>query len=169
MDASELKEKYLGQEGQAIFEFIVFVPFYIYLLTVLMSFGNSLNASINQNKAIRGYYYRVAASSSRLPTREDLEKLADKGIEAVGMGVIGYQEKEIDAGAALAGCVGVQRYIGSDAGSETCEEPEDGSNQTRFVRIFTAYGTCGESWRADDGNFYGRDYRNVSSDSCVVR
>lgn len=169
MDASELKPKYLGEEGQAIFEFIVFVPFYIYLLTVLMSFGNSLNASINQNKVLRGYYYRAAGNSSRLPIREDLEKLAGAGIESVGMGVIGYHDREGEANSSLAGCVGVQRYIGSDGGSETCEEPEEGSNQTRFVRIFTAYGTCGESWRADEGNFYGRDYRNVSSDSCVVR
>ena len=74
MDAKNVTEILANEKGQAIFEFIVFVPFYVYLLTVLISFGNSLNASINQNKIIRGYYYRVAAGDSRLPYRQDLQQ-----------------------------------------------------------------------------------------------
>lgn len=163
------ERKILNEKGQAIFEFIVFVPFYVYLLTVLMSFGNSLNATINQNKVLRGYYYRVASNYSRLPIRQDLNALAGKGRDIVGMGAVGYNERMEDSSeASFAACVKVQRYIGSDAGNETCEEPVEGEKQTRFIRIFTAYGVCGESWQSDEKNFYGRNYFNLSSSSCVV-
>lgn len=159
-----------NEEGQAIFEFIVFVPFYVYLLTVLMSFGNSLNASINQNKVLRGYYYRVASNYSRLPIRQDLDALAASGREVIGMGVVGYNDRrEAGSDASYAACVKVQRYIGSDAGNETCDEPVEGEKQTRFIRIFTAYGVCGESWQTDEKNFYGRNYFGLSSGSCIVK
>ncbi len=162
------KNKILNSEGQAIFEFIVFVPFYLYLLTVLMSFGNSLNASINQNKVIRGFFYRDLAGYSYPPIKRDLEQLSGQGIDVVGMAIVGYRDRS-DGENAIAGCVGVQRYIGADGENETCEEPADGETTTRFIRLYTAYGVCGESWSAGSLDFYGRSHGSVSAGSCVVR
>lgn len=161
------KESILNSQGQAIFEFIVFVPFYLYLLTVLMSFGNSINAAINQNKLIRGFFYRDLAGYSFPPIKRDLEELNKHGIDVVGMAVVGYRDRT-DGENAVAGCVGIQRYIGADGADETCEEPPDGETATRFIRLYTAYGVCGESWSAGS-DFYGRAYGQVSTNSCIVR
>lgn len=162
------KEKILNSDGQAIFEFIVFVPFYLYLLTILMSFGNSLNASINQNKVIRGFFYRDLAGYSFPPIKRDLEELSNNGLNQVGMALVGYRDRA-EGKDAIAGCVGVQRYIGSEGADETCEEPPDGETSTRFIRLYTAYGVCGESWSSASFDFYGRAYSNVSAASCIVQ
>ncbi len=162
------ERKILNSQGQAIFEFIVFVPFYLYLLTVLMSFGNSINASINQNKVIRGFFYRDIAGYSYPPIKRDLELLSNNGLDVVGMALIGYRDRS-EGENAISACVGVQRYIGSDGADETCEEPPDGETSTRFIRIFTGYGVCGESWSGGSSGFYGRSHGQVSSGSCIVQ
>jgi hypothetical protein len=51
------KTKFLNQEGQAVFELLIFLPFLLFLYTIYYTAGNAINGSINQQKAVRGYFY----------------------------------------------------------------------------------------------------------------
>ena len=85
------------------------------------------------------------------------------------MAVIGYREKEGSSEQSFAPCVKVLKYLGTDSETETCEEVDASNGQTHFVRIFTAYGVCGESWVTDNQGYFGRDFSRVSGNSCVIR
>ena len=44
-----------NRKGQAIFEFIIFLPILLILYGVLVSVSSAINGSINQQKATRGF------------------------------------------------------------------------------------------------------------------
>ena len=45
------------QQGQALVEFIIFLPFMLMMYTVVITLGDAINGSINQQKATRAYFY----------------------------------------------------------------------------------------------------------------
>ena len=68
-----------NSEGQAIFELILFMPFLVYFVTLLFTAGNSINGSINQQKAVRGYFYHLLKGNSNLPVKLDLDAFKSAG------------------------------------------------------------------------------------------
>lgn len=138
MDVNNLK-KY-SQEGQAIFEMLVFFPFLILLFTLIVTIGNSINGSINQQKATRAYFHYSHAGDSMGTPLRDVLQLNENGVQSVGFYAFGWKEKDINE-EAIATCYKLNSTL-SRSGNETCEEPVEGETKTEFIRVFTAYGYC---------------------------
>jgi hypothetical protein len=158
-----------NESGQAIFEFVVFLPLLLILMTVMLTTGNAINASINQQKATRGYFFNIIQNNSRIPIKADLDNLAGNGVNRVSAFSIGWRTKEVDGGSSLAACTKYNTLFGSINADETCDEPVLEDNKSQFIRIFTFFGVCTETYaKIDDTGNYRADWRRKQSDICTL-
>jgi hypothetical protein len=149
------------QEGQSIFEFVVFLPFMLVLYSILMTVGNSINSSINQQKVVRGYYFNILHGDSSLPSKIYLDSIRanSREIRSTGILAIGWREKNAGGGGAVqipqASCYRMlplstkEMKLKSSGQSETCEASIDINTdgpKTHFVRVKTVFGICGETY-----------------------
>lgn len=171
-------KKFLSNhKGQAVFEFIVFMPLLVFLFTIIIKLGNSINLSINQQKVTRRYLYQLSKNSSTLPIMFSLEQnLTNTSLEFVGMSTVAWRERSLEGSpnSSLAPCIEIGQLFSSSTG-ETCEEPNEDDKTTRFLRVFTAYGICGETY-SKTGNQYVRVKDSIgnlsvlnTAASCVFR
>lgn len=127
---------------------IIFIPFLIFLYTIYSTSGNSISASINQQKAVRGYFYSLTKGNSYLNTLDDLEKFRNRSIKMVGFSGIGWREKSKNSGDQSFGpCFKFSSMLKNGSTEEcddsTRETDDDGVPSSRIIRIFTYYGVCG--------------------------
>jgi hypothetical protein len=160
----------LGEEGQSIFEFVIFLPFLIYLFSMMINVTNSINASINQQKAVRGYMFHYVKGNAMAPTMTDLKETYEAGGIDIGAATsIGWREKSASANESLAPCFKFVRFLGSPT-DETCEDASlaDEPNTSTYVRVFTFFGLCGATYRKSD-EFYQPD--DIANDlgSCTLQ
>ncbi len=158
MDSKKIK----NQKGQSIFEFLIFLPLLVMLIGVFYSFGNSLNMSINQQKQVRGYFYYITKGNSYGITYGNLKELKDAGIRKVGMFSLGWRIKESSSGKnSFATCTKIVSSL--SGGDEDCDsDSRVAEGASKFIRAFTMYGICTNSFAAlDNGYFAG----NVDPDS----
>ena len=134
----------------------------------MVNVTNSINASINQQKAVRGYMFHFLKGNSTAPTMLDLVGTYDKGSIEFGSAVsIGWREKSIGQ-KPFGACFKFTRFLG-DPTEETCEDAnaaeEDG--KSTYIRVFTFYGICGTSYHKV-GNFYQSDDRRKGLGNCIL-
>ena len=148
-----------NQKGQAIFELLIFIPFLIFLYSIYYTVGNSISASINQQKAVRGYFYSLIKGNSYLNTFKDLEDFSNGGIKTVGFSAVGWRESELTGKkASIAPCFKFSSLLKNNS-SEECESGERPEEQSsRFIRIFTFYGVCGPVYVETPGGATGISY-----------
>jgi hypothetical protein len=142
-----------NQKGQAIFELLLFIPFLIFLYSIYYTVGNSISASINQQKAVRGYFYALTKGNSYLNTYQDLKAfVGENGVKIVGFSAIGWREKDKNK-QSFAPCFKFSSLLKSSS-SEECDSPERPEElSSRFIRIFTFYGVCGPVYQATSDSF----------------
>lgn len=164
MDA---RKKKINNKGQAIFEMLVFFPFIVLLFTLIVTVGNSINGSINQQKATRSYFYYSVANDSMGAPIFDMGKFAENGVESSGMYSFGWKESQ-KGETPLAGCYKLNKLLGN-GNNDTCFEAEVSEGTTSFIRVFTAYGLCTGVQRTDDGGstFYLNRQSGGSYETCV--
>lgn len=162
----DVKKIIKDESGQAIFEMIVFFPFIILLFTLIVTVGNSINGSINQQKATRAYYYYSVAGSSMGAPTSDLSGLNGQGVAQVGFYAFGWKESDV-GNIAVSTCYRMNKFLGSKS-NEDCQNPEADEGSTDFIRVFTAYGVCTGSLISDNGQFY-LDSAALGANSCSVR
>lgn len=140
-----MKKVLNNNHGQAIFEFILFLPILLFLYLIMYNVGNSISGSINQQKAVRGYFYYLVKHNSFLLTQPEMEsyELA-AGIKWVGFNGIGWRDKEEGNGTKNYGpCFAFPNFI-SNAAPESCNASErPGEEMSTTIRTFTYYGVCG--------------------------
>ena len=141
-----------NEEGQAIFEMLVFLPLFIFLFTIIFNVGSAINVSINQQKSTRRYLYYLAKGNSFLPQQQNMQRYLRNGpYTRVGMSFIGLRQREINKQSA-GSCFKFSSFITGDS-DEECEEPPDKSDipvSTNFIRVFTGYGICGDTFKLID-------------------
>lgn len=160
------KKHLKDQKGQAIFELILFLPFLLFLYMIYATAGDSISGSINQQKAVRGYFYGLVKGNSYLNTLQDLNQYASSNLRMVGFSTLGWREKEeVGKGtnAAFAPCFKFSSMLKSDS-SEECDDKarsqdSDGNGVTHFIRVFTFYGVCGPVYSATQVG--GRDHFEI--------
>ncbi|MBP9673842.1 MAG: hypothetical protein KBD63_02005 [Bacteriovoracaceae bacterium] len=140
------------ENGQALFEFIIFLPFMLLLYAILLSIGGAINGSLNQQKAVRGYFYSRIKHNSFLPTPTDLSELVVS--TKVGMSFIGWREYS-DGLVPVAPCYKLMPLGGAlSSGTEKCDNTYSGNQRTtQFIRVKTAYGVCSATYRVYSGGF----------------
>ncbi len=154
VDKNTFKQKFLNQKGQAIFELILFLPILLFMYTIYYTAGNSISGSINQQKAVRGYFYTLVKGNSYLVTPQDLHDFSDnKGIKRVGFNAIGWNENMDASKRSFAPCFSFSSIL-KNSTTETCDGDErEAEDSSRFIRLFTFYGVCGPSYTATDTSF----------------
>ena len=165
---------FADKKGQAIFEFIVFLPIMVILYGVIVAISSAINGSINQQKATRGFTYGMIKGNPTIPLRILVERNANEGVERQGMFVHLFGD-ELTGGAnprPFAVCYKVRLFGQED--DEECKDPitDAGDNSSRWIRVKTAYGLCGASYVVDknQNNQIRIDYsRSAHNDSCLAR
>lgn len=166
-----MMKKLKNNKGQAIFEFIVFLPFFLILLSVLTTMGGAINGAINQNKAVRGYFYYLVKNNSTIPPVEDLDSL--KGaVSGLGMYSIGW--RDYSAGNTPFGpCYRLLSFAtGGEKREENCGDRMLGvEGISTFVKVFSVYGVCSTSYFVGpSGNMEYNPLVNASiSGDCSIR
>jgi hypothetical protein len=158
----KMKKLINNQKGQAIFELIIFIPFLVFLYAIYYTVGNSISGSINQQKAVRGYFYALTKGNSYINTLMDLEQMSDSyAIKEVGFSSIGWRIREASgASGAYAPCFKFAATLNNDS-TEKCDDKtrEIPNESSRLIRIFTFYGVCGPAYKVsqNDGRFFEID------------
>lgn len=137
----DVKKYIFNNEGQAVFEMLAFFPFLIFLFTIIVTMGNSINGSINQQKATRSYFLYAYSNDSMGVPLNDLNKLAGVGVLTTGMYAFGWAEKT-EGDNPYAGCYRLQQIVGGDSSEDCFEEVAPGKNSSDFIKVFTAFGIC---------------------------
>lgn len=146
-----VKKELLNQKGQAIFEMIIFLPFLLFLYTIYYTAGNSISGSINQQKAVRGYFYTLVKGNSYVVSLPDLKAFGEKSIKRVGFNSIGWNESIGADNKSFAPCFKFSSLLKNGL-TEECESPaRDEELSSRYVRLFTYYGVCGPNYFAVNG------------------
>ena len=91
-----------NNEGQAILEVVFFIPFFIFVILLIVTVGNSINGSINQQKSTRRYLFNLIKGNSYIISQSNL-KAYQGGIRVVGNYSLGWQEDK-DGTLAIATC-----------------------------------------------------------------
>ena len=144
-----------NQSGQAIFELIIFIPFLVFLYAIYYTVGNSINGSINQQKAVRGYFYALTKGNSYINTLLDLEQMNDIfSIKEVGFSSVGWRIKESSGGqGAFAPCFRFAAALNNNS-TEECDDKvrEIPNESSRLIRVFTFYGVCGPAYKVSSSD-----------------
>lgn len=142
------KNIFLEERGQALFELILFLPLLLLILTVMVTVGNAINSSINQQKVTRGYYYYTLRGNSLGLNSLDLREYGTgNGMKTVGMYSLGWRRSEPEHSIqdSYATCFKFSTMFSSDNSDKNCDEPNlSGQPKTSIIRLYTAYGLCTE-------------------------
>jgi hypothetical protein len=136
-----------NDRGQAIIEFAIFLPLMLILYSTVMSIGNAINGSINQQKATRSYFYFRVQNNSTVP--KPIRGGAPGpyiGWNTFSMYMFGWRDK-VTSGATpvpMTACYRLRLPLQEDE-SDVCEEPYTDTT-TQFIRVATAYGICGATY-----------------------
>lgn len=157
MDAKKL----LNNEGQAIFETMLFVPVLLFFVAYIVRVGSAINSSINQQTVTRSYTYYLLKGNSKGNRTSDLEFYSN--LDQVGAFMIGYRQKEGTGDTSIAPCFSVPRLPWIPASAETCESASGiAGPDSAYIRVFTFYGVCGENYTRTQGggtsDFFSSEY-----------
>jgi hypothetical protein len=146
------KRNELNQSGQAIFEFIIFIPFLVFLYMMFYTIGSSISGSINQQKAVRGYFYSLVKNNSYILSKKELDELRSQAIKKAGFFSIGWAER-IETRSQYANCFQFSSMIKGSNEEECDDSKRETEGSSMFIRMFTAYGVCGGIFIDQNGVF----------------
>lgn len=158
------------QRGQALFELIVFLPVFLYMIKIVFDYGDALNNSINQIKVVRSYYHFTNANDSNLPNLKFSQDFVGKGIQSyIGSDAYSWSNEKTSSGvAAMGSCVKVFSFLGSGITGDSCEAPQVEEAKTQFIRMYSAYGVCTGTWAVAQNppTLFFLDWKQASSTGC---
>lgn len=132
-----------NEKGQAIFEFVVFLPFMLMTYFLMISISNSINGSINQQKALRGFFYTLISNDSYIPRKLTISRL--QGVGTAGMEMVGWKRELNENDEPVAACWELKTPFAPSVGDE-CEDKEVDGNSTQHIKVKTVYGVCGTTY-----------------------
>ncbi|MAW07089.1 MAG: hypothetical protein CME61_02280 [Halobacteriovoraceae bacterium] len=139
---TDVKVRQINKKGQAMFEFVIFLPFVIVLFKMFLNIGGAINGSINQQKTLRGYFYHTLRGSSYFPSLKTLDS-SWKTFSEAGFYAIGFSETLIDD-KPISPCYKIEPFFGPDV-DKCLERPKN--NKSQFIKPKTMYGLCGAHYR----------------------
>lgn len=147
-----LREK-KGEQGQALFELVLFLPIMIIMITFFITIGNAINGSINQQKITRAYFYYYLKEHSKGVLKKDIDSM---GTNAIGMMMLGWADYLQDSATPIASCYRMTSLFG-DIGSpgETCLSKQDESI-SQYIKPKTVYGVCSANYERLGGTIRPR-------------
>jgi hypothetical protein len=152
MTKKELFFSFKNNQGQALIEFLLFLPFMLMMFVVVNNFAEAINSSINQQKATRSYFYLKIQNSPQIvrPSRDDGGVPTFLTWTSFGHFFIGWADY-LNTNSPVAPCYKLNLPLEPDP-SDRCENRYN-KLTTQFIRVGTAYGACGGTYQnfATDG------------------
>ena len=155
-------KKFNNQNGQALFEMILFLPFLIFLYTIFYTAGNSISGSINQQKAVRSYFYNRLKGNSYIVSLPDLRSHLKHAVTKVGFTALGWNDYLDDSNKSFAPCFKFSSIL-KNGSEETCDSDErEEPGSSRFIRLFTFYGVCGAYYTHSTDMVDSKDFFDIN-------
>ena len=137
-----------NEKGQALFEFITFLPLMLMIYTLSLSVNNSIFGSINQNKIARGYFFANIRSNPTIPNNSTLDNGAWD--QSWGHFFIGWAKDVKGGKIPVSTCFKVISMF-KPIEDDSCEDSPGGGGigsgaTTQFIRPTTVFGLCGETY-----------------------
>ena len=151
-----------NHEGQALFEMLAFIPIFLALYAVLNSFGNSINASINQQKVARGYFFSLIDNNAFFPDQEGLNAVTSA--QKVALQTIGFAESFDNSDLPVAPCYKIGTPV-RNTNDDECLKGYRGQ-ETVFLKPTTMFGLCGGTFIKNGNEFYLDPRRAVLPGAC---
>lgn len=140
-----VKKNQFSQKGQALIEFVLFLPFMMMMYMTILSIGNAINGSINQQKITRGFFYYRLSNNSTMPRPRRDGQEPSEGWQTFGMQIMGWADR-FDGKSPVSPCF--KFAIPFDDGEEECNQTYD-VKSSQFIRTETVYGVCGATYVKD--------------------
>lgn len=134
------------QRGQALVEFIIFLPFMLMMYTVVVVLGDAINGSINQQKATRGYFYHRNQNSAQVVRPRIGTNSNFTTWKSFGHHFVGWSDYIVEPSPYLP-CYRLNLPFAADTG-DACDRPYT-KTTTQFIRVGTIYGICGATFQQD--------------------
>lgn len=168
----EFTQNLSNEKGQAIFEMILFIPFLLFLYTIYYTAGNSLNSSITQQKAVRGYFYISMKNNSYVNSKPELDHFKDLGMKKIGFGALGWTDKFGGSGnkETFGTCFKFSSLLQNGSTEECDSDARENPGSSHFVRVFTYYGVCGPTYVTDqrDQLYVNASVQSFGKTSCEL-
>jgi hypothetical protein len=166
-----------NQKGQALIELIIFLPLMFMFYSMISGFANAINASINQQKVTRAYFYYRAQNNSTIPKPD--KAMTYKPWTQFGMFFIGWKDYfktgDEESGKPFAPCYRLTVPIASSPTDPPCSD-EYTLPATMLIRVQTVYGVCGATYIGNGTvvnpvpDYPGGDFSAlVSRGSCTIQ
>lgn len=161
----DVKKKILNEDGQALFEFIFFLPIMITLLVLLLKIGNSINGAINQQKISRAYFFSKIKNNSMVP----LVSEGHQQFDSIGMTYIGWAKELKNDQFPVQPCYKLNLPATGSANSEG-ECKEYSGDSTEYIRVGTVFGLCGVTLKKSGNSSFSKDPLLASGASgCLIQ
>lgn len=91
-----------------------------------------------------------------IPLRNSLDFWLAEGYTIAGLYSFGFRAKASEGGnLSFSPCYKMSTTFGGGDEDETCDDPVQGSNLSKFIRVYTFYGVCGETFfNIGSANYY---------------
>jgi hypothetical protein len=161
----------LKEKGQAMMEFVLFLPFMMMMFLSILSIGNSINGSINQQKIVRGYFFYRISNNSTIPRPSRNGNDPSVAWQTFGMQIMGWAEK-FSGNTPVAPCYKFQLPF-ADTTEDSCEKAYT-TPQTQFIRVQSVFGVCGATYTKGASNHNERHplianpVQVTGRDSCLI-
>jgi hypothetical protein len=140
------------EDGQGLIEFFLFLPFILMMYSICLSLVSSLNASINQQKVARGYFYYKMQNNSLVPGPRRDGVRPEASWQRYGMHINIWAESFMNGGdQPKATCFKFEVPLGKKEG-DSCDQAYK-EKTTQYIRVATAYGICGATYNNTGGLF----------------
>lgn len=145
-----INKKILESKGQALIEFILFLPLLIGIYSFVKGYAQSIFSSINQQKIIRSYFYYRIQNSSMFPVPATIQGVYQNwnyfSVFFIGWMDYNYQDYPIMS------CYKPDIFFNAGE-NELCQESYS-EKVTPWVKVGSVYGVCGASYYQTNGNVY---------------
>lgn len=131
-------------KGQSLIEFVLFLPFMLMIYSVIINVSGAINASLNQQKVTRAYFYYTLQNNSMFPGPSREGGDPTQGWSTFGMRILGWSTELIDS-KPVAPCFKFNIALGESDG-DACKDPYSGKS-TQYIRVGTVYGACGATYQ----------------------
>ena len=169
MDA---KKNIKSEDGQALIEFVLFLPFMMMMYMTILSIGSGINGSINQQKVTRGYFYYRLSNNSMMPRpRRDGGTEPHQAWKVFGMQIMGWaKDFEGSSNTPVSPCF--KFALPFDDSDEECAGTFS-EQKTQFIRTETVYGVCGATYLNQNNQVIRQPYGTnptavISPDACSI-
>lgn len=154
----------LDENGQALIEFVLFLPFMLMTYSIIMNVSNAINASLNQQKVTRAYFYYRMQNNSTIPKPRRGGDQPYMNWSTFGMQIVGWA-KELEQNKPVAACFKFNIPLGKTEGDK-CNQGYS-KTTTQYIRVGTVYGVCGATYMNSGGSIMRQPSHGIQGISVI--